>query len=114
MLSKAGALVSIHSDSLRHIASNYENTGKPKKTTEAQTTSLNTAFKLILQLVVSGTQKNTVKNNELLFSALPERCSLWLDFKQKAELPSAIVNHPASEGSINIASCFLADLNSGH
>ena len=48
---------------MRHIASNYENTGKPKKTTEAQTTSLNTAFKLILQLVVSGTQKNTVKNN---------------------------------------------------
>lgn len=65
---------------LRHIASNYENTGKRKKTTEAQTTSLNTVFKLILQLVVSGTQKNTVKNNELLFSALPERCSLWPRF----------------------------------
>lgn len=48
MLSEAGALVSLHADSLRHIASNYENTGMHKKTTEAQTTSLNTVFKLIL------------------------------------------------------------------
>lgn len=47
MLTKAGALVSLYGDTLRHAASNHENTGM-LETNESQTISLNTVFKLIL------------------------------------------------------------------